>query len=258
MAQQCYVLAKTPRSGDPSPIVGLGSFVSGAFPTPPSAVPHTASAYRQRNDDDARDGILRPGRVGPMTSPAPRVPAGIGSGRPAAYSLRATSSIVTFWTGTAFIALLLGDAAIRQDGTLFLRWLLPGVLVAWALWMILWRPAIRVERARVVVVNLGRVVEIPWSRVTAITQRLQVVFDLDDGSAITAWGGPFPRRRGVWKREADASDRVDTVRLLEDARSSAPASSDPVHARIDIRALTIGLGLVAAVVLQVAASGGTP
>ncbi|GAA2011931.1 hypothetical protein GCM10009739_25330 [Microbacterium ulmi] len=165
-------------------------------------------------------------------------------------TLRATSSLVSFWAAVVIAVLLVGDAAVRGRWDVVAVATAPVLLGVWAMWMLLWRPGIRLEADRAVVINIGRVHELPWSRVEYATQRMQIVFTLDDESTLTAWGGPFSRRPGARGPRMDERGTVDAVDVIELTRAAAVPSSDPVRHRWDAIPLTVGLVLAAVVVAQ--------
>jgi hypothetical protein len=163
-------------------------------------------------------------------------------------TLRATSSVVSFGALVLCGVFLIGDAAVRGYWDVVARWL-PVVLFAlWVFWLTLVRSSIRVERERVVVINLLRVHEVPWSRVAECVQTGQIRLDLVDGRRLTCWGGPFPSRRGMSRGPVD-SDAVD---LMEAMRLSAPASGEPLRAHWDMPSLLVGGILLVWAALSVA------
>jgi hypothetical protein len=149
---------------------------------------------------------------------------------------------------------LLGDAVIRGAWPTAARVAGVGALVIWAAWMLLLRPSIRVLPDRAVVINVGRVTELPWSRVVDIRRRLQVIFDLDDGQHVEAWGSPFVSRRPLGP-SARPFDRDPALTLLRSRWASAgPAAVSPeaVVRRVDVTALLVGAAALAALVLSLA------
>ncbi|MGN6502543.1 MAG: hypothetical protein ACTHKX_06530, partial [Pseudolysinimonas sp.] len=125
-------------------------------------------------------------------------------------------------------------AAVRTAGV--------AALVVWAAWLLLLRPSIRVLPDRAVVVNIGRITEIPWGRVVDIRRRLQLILDLDDGRSVEAWGSPF-----VSKRAKPGEDTALTA--LRSAWNAAPAAESAVVRRPDLPALVAcAVAVVAAVI----------
>lgn len=131
------------------------------------------------------------------------------------------------------------------------------LLVVWAAWMLLVHSSVRSERDRVVVTNLARVHSVPWARVRDIVERAQLGFELDSGRTITAWGGPFLRRkRGAATPGVDALHAAHESAILRERdalrrRATDPMSSGPPQptASWDLIALGIGAVLVVAVIL---------
>jgi hypothetical protein len=146
------------------------------------------------------------------------------------------------------VVVLLGDAVLRGNGSVAIRIGGVGALVVWAAWMLLVRPSIRVRPDRAVVVNVGRITEVPWSRIVDIRRRLQLVLELDDGRRVEAWGSPFPRRRMVGRTPKTEVDDP-ALSVLRGAWMSVDPTSAvalPVTRRVDLTALLIG-GLAVAV-----------
>ena len=181
--------------------------------------------------------------------------------KPHSYVVRDTGVSVAFWLVVAVGAVIVVDAVIRGD--LFKLAATASIvgLVLWAAGMILFHPHIRYDDERVVVTNIGRVHELPWSRVVAVRQGLSLAFELDDGRRILANGVTAPRDRGLimgtltrgklGAGSAEFHKYADAIRLLHDV--SAPNAS-AVISRWDRPALTIGavLALAVAVVAIVA------
>jgi hypothetical protein len=169
---------------------------------------------------------------------------------------RPTSSLVAFWVLTGFCILLVGDAAVQGDWRLFGLAVAPGGLLVWLGWLILYRPEVRFDSRRVVVVNPGRTSEIPWRHVTEVSQRLQIVVELDNGRKVTAWGSPFPEKPGLRRPvPGDRKRRVPGAELegAFDASRGAIAGRDedaPVVRRWDALPLLVGGVLVAASLIE--------
>ena len=154
---------------------------------------------------------------------------------------------------------LLAERVVRGDVSAAVQTGGIGALVVWAAWMLLVRPSIRVRPDRAVVVNVGRITEVPWARIVDIRRRLQLILDLDDGRSVEAWGSPFPKRglagRGLPGRAA-AGDTADSA--LAVLRGAWLSGSDvhpgaPVVRRADVLALGIGAASVGAAVLGLVA-----
>lgn len=164
-------------------------------------------------------------------------------------TLRAGSSALVFALVAGGAILLVGDAVIRGSWAISARVAGPALLIVWAAWILLFRPSIRVLSDRAVVVNVGRITEIPWARVVDIRRRLQLIFDLDDDRSVEAWGSPFPKRKLVGKTAQTEDDDPSASVLRSAWRSGAEqtGAKEPVIRRVDVLALTIGaVALVAA------------
>jgi len=174
--------------------------------------------------------------------------------KPRSYVVRDTGISVAFWLVLAVGVALVADPVIRGN--------LPQVattgsivgLVVWALGMVLFHPHVRYDAAGVVVTNIGRIHEIPWSRVAAVRQNLTLTIELDDGRRISASGVTAPRDRGLimgtltrGKLGAGSLEfhkYADALRLLQDGAATTDA---PVVSRWDVKALALGGALALAV-----------
>ena len=171
------------------------------------------------------------------------------------YTLRSGSSVVVFWIGASVMAILAATPVVRGDGRLFAFVVAPCLLVVWVLWIALYRPAVRYDERRAVVVNIGRTHVVPWSRVESVRQRIGLVFELEGGRVITAAGVPPPRRvgnvAGNFDRRTRPTNYFDTnSELLENVRVAAAPSADSVASKWDVVPLAIGAALVIAVVVE--------
>lgn len=173
-------------------------------------------------------------------------------------TLRASAPVATFWTAAVVTAVLVFGALVSGDWRAVAAAIAPGGLIVWVCWVFLYHPAVRFDDGRVVAVNLGRVVEMPWARVAGVRQRYQLVFDLDDGTHVACWGGPMSARPASGIRTRTAGPRPSGDRIaseLETLRVRAAAVTDaapPVIRRWDVPTLAVGAALVAAVALQLA------
>jgi hypothetical protein len=163
-------------------------------------------------------------------------------------TLRPASAGVTFWLAVAIGAWAVFDAA-RVDPVEGLRWGAIAVLVLWVLWVLLWRPSIRIREDEVDVVNALRTWTIPWSRVQDVESRLQHVFVLDDGRAVTAWGSPSPGRG-----KGDRSNGVDLQLLVN--RTVPSGEPEPILRRTAWWSLAIPAVAIGCLLAAFALSGG--
>ena len=175
------------------------------------------------------------------------------------YLVRDTGVSVAFWLVVAVGVAIVVDTVVRGD-----LWKFAGTasivgLVLWVVGMVLFHPHIRYDDERVVVTNIGRVHEIPWSRVVAVRQGLSLTFELDDGRRILANGVTAPRDRGLimgtltrgklGAGSADFHKYADALRLLHDGSATvATPVVTPVVSRWDLPALAIGAVFALAVV----------
>lgn len=173
------------------------------------------------------------------------------------YTFRAASAVVTFWVGIAVLVVIVGSPIVNQDWSVAAFALGPSLLLAWMLWIALYRPAVHWDDARVVVVNIGRRHVLPWGHVTNVRQGIGMIFELDAGKPVIAYGVPAPRQAGniastIDRRTRPAFDLNRDADLLEGVRRSATPSSDPVVSRWEVVSLSIGVVLVVGVIVEVA------
>lgn len=166
---------------------------------------------------------------------------------PHSYVLRDSWMAAVFWIAVAGTMLLLGDTLLRGAWAAFAVTTEIAGFALWVLWMVLYRPHLRYDEQRVVVTNIGRIVDIPWSRVVSVSQRLNLSFRLDDGRVVRAFGVTAPRERGIVLgtltrgKEGAGSDRFhDRADDLERFRDAAARDNAPAVVRWDIVPLVVG------------------
>lgn len=161
--------------------------------------------------------------------------------------MRALSSQIVFWVVTAFFALLAADAAVRGAWLTLGRWGPPGLLILWALWLVLRHSCVRVSSSGVTVQNLLRRHMVPWRQITHIVTGPQMVIELSDSRRISCWGAPFPNRPGARAsaRDHTPGPQADLLRSLEQYRDSDPSATHAVraHSEWDRHALIAGVAL---------------
>lgn len=172
------------------------------------------------------------------------------------YVVRDTGMSVVFWLVVAVGLLIVVDAVMRGDLLKLAATASIVGLVLWGVGMVLFHPHVRYDEEHVVVTNIGRVHEMPWSRVVAVRQGLALTFELDDGRRILANGVTAPRDRGLimgtltrgklGAGSADFHKYADAMRLLQNQAATGEAS---VVSRWDVQALAIGAGLAVAVAI---------
>lgn len=172
------------------------------------------------------------------------------------YTLRSGSSVVVFWIGAAVMAIVLATSVASADWRVFAFELAPALLIVWVLWIALYRPSIRYDERRAVVVNIGRTHVLPWARVDSVRQRIGLDFELDAGRIVTAVGVPPPRPVGNVASNFDRRTRPtnhfnESGELLESVRVAAAPTTDPVASRWDILPLALGAVLIVAVTVEV-------
>ncbi len=169
------------------------------------------------------------------------------------YTIRSSSAVVGFWLGTIVIAVVTIVPITTSNWRLLLFAAPVGVLVIWMLWLTLYLPALYYDNDRVIIVNMGRIYLLPWSKVESIDQRLSLIFTLQDGSRITAMGTPYPRRGNLMPTRTTASPSSRNydgdISILDGFRAGAVEHGEPISRKWDAPALWIGAVIVLLVVL---------
>lgn len=173
------------------------------------------------------------------------------------YVLRDTVTSVVFWLAVVLGVVLVGDPILRGDLALFAT-TAPFVAIAlWALFLVMLHPHIRYDEERVVVTNIGRVHELPWSRVVAVRQNLNLAFELDDRRRITAVGVTASRGRGLvlsglsrGKMGVGSEEFHQHADALRPFQAAARTSNAPVVSRWDTVPLLVGAALAVALVVD--------
>ncbi|PZQ88105.1 MAG: hypothetical protein DI534_11560 [Leifsonia xyli] len=179
------------------------------------------------------------------------------------YLLRDTSSTVIFWVAVGIMALLLADFAFIGEYELLATAVPFMLFLGWAIWVLLLRPRVRYDTERARVISFFRSYQLPWPQVAAVRQRLNLLFELEDGRVIVAYAVTASRGSGAIVRTLTGRLRDDpsvftrTSDDLEEVRRNARPSDEQVLARWD--AVPIVLGIVtttaAVVTLIVSLSG---
>ena len=182
--------------------------------------------------------------------------------KPRSYVVRDTGTSIAFWLVVAVGVAIAGDSFFRGDVGRALGTAAVVALVLWTVGMVLFHPHIRYNDTRAVVTNIGRIHEIPWSRVVAVRQNLTVNFELDDGRRLRATGVTAPRDRGLLlgsltrgKLGAGSTDFHRYADALRVVHEEAKTSDTPVVSRWDVRALALGAVLALAVIVEIIVAG---
>ncbi|MFJ4294751.1 PH domain-containing protein [Curtobacterium sp. NPDC089689] len=149
---------------------------------------------------------------------------------------------------------LLGDAAVRGSWDVVLRSVGPLGALVWVLWVLTFRPHIRIDADTVTVVNPLRRTEVPWGAVEDVRMRFQIVLDLVGGRRLTCWGGPsLPRPKPARRGEPRVLRQPDEFVVLRDRWSERREGSPdgPVTRGWDVPALASGVVVVVLCVVAV-------
>ena len=179
------------------------------------------------------------------------------SGRPRRYVLRPASTAVTFWVGVVVLAIIAATPAATGSWRVFAFVLPLALFLIWLLWVVLYRPAVHWDKNEVVIVNIGRIHVLPWARVFALRQGINLIFTLHGGRTISAWGAPAPKGPGNLVSNFDRGSRLErnvdrNVEVLDGYLLSAAPSEEQVTSRWDVVPLAIGGVLLLAVVVDLA------
>lgn len=175
------------------------------------------------------------------------------------YVLRDSLTTVVFWLAVVLGVVLAGDPLVRGDLGLFATTAPIVALALWVLFMVMVHPHIRYDDERVVVTNLGRVHDLPWSRVVTVRQNLNLGFELDDGRRIPAVGVTAARGRGLvlsgltrGKMGVGSEEFHQHADALRPVQAAATKTDQTVRSSWDRIPLLIGALLALLVVVDVA------
>jgi hypothetical protein len=177
------------------------------------------------------------------------------------FVMRDTSLVVFFWIGVAALVaslVLFGTPLLGGTWSFLPIGLPPALFVSWVLWFVLFRPQLRYTSAHAIVINMGRVYEIPWHEVAHVRQRLALVFELVNGKTVQAAGVSAPRGPGVivgsvTGRLVDGSPHFNqNADALEAVRGSAAPTDAVLVSRWDTVPLIVGGALLLLTVIDLA------
>ncbi|AZH83382.1 hypothetical protein EAO79_11065 [Plantibacter sp. PA-3-X8] len=190
-------------------------------------------------------------------------------------TLRSTSGFWILGVTALLMVFFIIDAVGRGAWNFAVQALPWELLVVWLVYLVLVRPCIVIEPSQLTIVNVGRLHDIPWSRMEEATSRYQLTVLLRDGRKITSWGAPSagldrPSMIGgrAGRRGVDHQDRAAGVRRPGRAGNEGPTAVDLIDraherwGRIDpkddrlatSRWDVVALGVTAALVLWGVAS----
>jgi hypothetical protein len=106
--------------------------------------------------------------------------------------------------------------------------LAPAGLVALGVYVLFWRPCVRVDEDGVTLVNLLRDVRVPFGALEAVGTRFALSLEVS-GRRYTAWAAPAPGRTssmGLARRDAAAMKHLGTADPDEGVRASTAPNTD--------------------------------
>ena len=181
--------------------------------------------------------------------------------QPTRQTLRTTSAKITMIAAGVVSVLLLGDAGLRAGAVEMLR-LTPWLLFAlWMIYVTMYASSITYDGAGVTVQNYLRRTWVPWTLITDVSLRWQIVFTLAGGTKVKAYGGPAGgptgRRgeRGSSARPgasaAAAVGELEELREMWQEHATTPSTGDRPTRSWDIPALLALAAIVAGAVISV-------
>ncbi len=180
-------------------------------------------------------------------------------GQKHSYVLRDSLTSVVFWLAVVLGTVLAGDPLVRGDLGLFAATAPIVLLALWLLFMLMFHPHIRYDDDHVTVTNIGRVHDLPWSRVVTVRQNLNLGFELDDGRRIPAVGVTAARGRGLvlsgltrGKMGVGSEEFHQHADALRPLQAAATKTDQTVRSAWDRIPLVIGAVLAVLVVVDVA------
>lgn len=160
---------------------------------------------------------------------------------------RASSGTAVLVISGALALFLLGDTVVRGSWTqmfLVAPWVLLGM---WVVYELSFVSMVRVDDRGVVVQNMLRRTSFGWARVRDVDFRWQLEFSLDDGSRLSAYGGPArsrPSRRQAAEGEASrAPAGIRDLTEIRDRWEAADGADAPIRREWDVYAL-LALGAI--------------
>ncbi|TCL78001.1 MULTISPECIES: PH domain-containing protein [unclassified Curtobacterium] len=112
---------------------------------------------------------------------------------------------------------LLVDAAVRGSWIVVLDAVGPIAVLVWVLWVLTYRPCIRIDDTAVTVVNPLRRTVVPWHAVADVKLRWQIVIETVAGRRVQCWGGPsLPRPKPARRGERAVLRQPDEMTVLLD------------------------------------------
>ncbi|MFF7291964.1 PH domain-containing protein [Microbacterium sp. NPDC008134] len=165
-----------------------------------------------------------------------------------ARTFRASSGTAVLVISGALALFLLGDTVVRGSWTQMLLvapWVLLGM---WVVYELSFVSMVRIDDRGAVVQNMLRRTSFGWARVRDVDFRWQLEFSLDDGSRVSAYGGPArarPSRREAAEGEASkAPAGIRDLTEIRDRWAAASGADAPIRREWDVYAL-LALGAIA-------------
>ncbi|SFF38442.1 PH domain-containing protein [Curtobacterium sp. YR515] len=149
---------------------------------------------------------------------------------------------------------MLGDAAVRGSWDVVLHAVGPLAALVWVLWVLTFRPHVRITDHAITVVNPLRSTTVPWGAVEDVRMRWQIVLDLADGRRLTCWGGPsLPRPKPTRRGEPRVLRQPDEFVAVRDRWSERHGRTPdaPVVRGWDVPAVASGIAVFALCVVAI-------
>jgi hypothetical protein len=172
------------------------------------------------------------------------------------YVFRSTLGWVWFGLAVAVCGYLLIDMAVRAsvwDAFLVTPWLAG---ICWLVWIFQVSPRIVADEDGARVVNVLRVIDMPWSAVESVRLKYNAEFVLRTGAKVTAWGGSSRRLHKSIKRRSVEDPAEQEAEALQRLHADTSNRGGYVNRTWDVPALAALLVIVVWIAFSLIQKGG--
>lgn len=172
------------------------------------------------------------------------------------YVFRSTLGWVWFGLAVVVCGYLLVDMAIRAsvwDAFLVTPWLAG---ICWLVWIFQVSPRIEADEDGARVVNVLRVIDMPWSTVESVRLKYNAEFVLKTGAKVTAWGGSSRRLHKSIRRRAAEDPAEQEAEALQRLHANTTNRDGYVHRSWDIPAVVALAVIVVWIAFSLIQTGG--
>jgi hypothetical protein len=163
---------------------------------------------------------------------------------------------VWFGLAVAVCGYLLIDMAVRAsvwDAFLVTPWLAG---ICWLVWIFQVSPRIVADEDGARVVNVLRVIDMPWSAVESVRLKYNAEFVLRTGAKVTAWGGSSRRLHKSIKRRSVEDPAEQEAEALQRLHADTSNRGGYVNRTWDVPALAALLVIVVWIAFSLIQTGG--